>query len=175
MTRSRRTEIRRWSGFCWAARASSTSDRHAVAKPICTRKTSAAASRPAAATPAVANWSMLGICPKMASFIHTKYARKISVGGGWRTSNPQPGLEISEEEHGQYRTSYFVLTPFGASKSCGSSKPRWSSIIIASPRNGRGLNNYPSRRVRPSRLDSQALERVALPTIVALLPNAVDV
>jgi hypothetical protein len=30
-------------------------------------------------------------------------------------------------------------------------------------------------RGRPSRLDSQALGRDALPTIVALLPNAVDV
>jgi hypothetical protein len=39
-------------------------------------------------------------------------------------------LEISEEEHGQDRTSYFVPTPFGASKSCGSSKPQLSSTII---------------------------------------------
>ena len=59
---------------------------------------------------------------------------------------PSP-LEISEEEHGQDRTSYFVPTPFGASKSCGSSKPPLSSTIIASPRKGRGFNNHPWKTI----------------------------
>jgi hypothetical protein len=52
-------------------------------------------------------------------------------------------LEIcnSGEEHGQDDAS-FVPTPFGASKSCGSSKPQLPSTIIASPRKGRGFNNH---------------------------------
>ncbi len=39
-------------------------------------------------------------------------------------------LEISnsEEELGQDSTSYFVPTPFGASKSCRSSKPQLSTV-----------------------------------------------
>ncbi len=85
-------------------------------------------------------------------------------------------LEISEEEHGQDHTSYFVPIPFGASKSCGSSKPQLSSTNIASPRKGRGFNNHPWKIIA-TRFASPRKGRASNDycTSAEVLPNAVDV